>query len=333
MTLAGFPSNVSALPPRAYDTCLPDSSCVEAVEVDKSAGWASINIISAAGVSALEVSIDDHPMWIYAVDGRHIEPVQTDAVTVFNGDRYAAMIKLDQPIGRYTIRVANTGLNQVISSTAILSYKGATGDQVISNPSINYAGVNTSASVRLFSDVAIKPFPASPPAQTVDATHFLSIDHVGAAWKWTLNGKDMYPMALDTIQTPILFDPTATFPSNISNVIMSTTLGQWVDIVVAVNSPSLQPPHPLHRHSTKAYFIGSGVGLFNYSSVAEAMQVIPESFNLVDPELRDGFTTIPNAAGPTWIAIRYQVTNPGVFPFHCRKCQNSLHPGDKICPN
>ena len=292
---------------------------MEVIEVDKSDGWASINIISAASICALEVSIDDHPMWIYEVDGRHINPVLTDAVTVFNGNRYSAMIKLDQPIGEYTIRVANTGANQLISSTAILKYKGASGGSVAMNPYINYAGVNTSASVRLFSDTSIIPFPPEPPSQTADSTFILSINHAGAAWKWTLNGADMYPMNADTLQTPVLFDPTAHFPPSISNVTMATKNGQWVDLIVLIDAPSLQPPHPLHRHSTKAYIIGSGVGVFNYSTVAEAMKEIPESFNLVDPQLRDGFTTIPNAAGPTWMVVRYQVTNPGVFLFHCRK--------------
>jgi len=320
VALAGFPGNTSGLPPRAYDTCLASNGQVEIIEVDKSDGWASISIIGATGICALEISIDDHPMWIYEVDGRHINPVLTDAVTVFNGNRYSAMIKLDQPIGQYTIRVANTGLNQLISSTAILKYKGASGNNVISNPYINYAGINTSASVLLFSDSSIKPFPPSPPSQTADNTLFLSINHVGAASKWTLNGKDMYPMSADTLKIPVLFDPTAQFPSNISDLIMTTKMGQWVDIIVLIDAPSLQPPHPLHRHSTKAYIIGSGIGLFNYSTVAEAIQEIPENFNLVDPELRDGFTTIPNAEGPTWLAVRYQVTNPGVFLFHCRKC-------------
>lgn len=308
------------LPPRAYETCLPDNSSVEVIEVDKQAGWASINVISAAGINALEVSIDDHPMWVYAVDGKHIEPIQTDAFTVYNGDRYAVMIKLDQPIGRYTIRVATNGLNQIVSSTAILSYKGAVGNQVISNPSINYAGANTSASVRLFNEAAIKSFPPSPPPQTANATHFLEIDHAGAAWEWTLNGQDAYPMDVDILQNPILFDPNGPFPANISVIIARTTLDQVVDIVIKVSATSLQPPHAIHRHGTKAYLLGSGNGPFNYSNVAEAASAMPGSINLVDPPLRDGFPTLPDVAGPTWTVLRYQVTNPGVFMLHCRKC-------------
>jgi FtsP/CotA-like multicopper oxidase with cupredoxin domain len=316
--LAGFQSNLSALPARAYDECLADGSQIEIIEVDQANGWASINIISAAGISNAEISIDDHPMWIYEVDGRHIQPVVTDAISVFNGARYAAMIKLDKPVGSYIIRVANNGLNQMVSSIAVLRYKGAT-SALISNPSINYAGAITSASVRVFDETTIKPFPAIAPAQTADATYILSIDHDGAAWKWTLNGKDMYPMDIDTLQEPILFDPKQGLSPEITNLMINTTMGQWVDLIILVNAPSIQPPHPLHKHSTKAYRIGAGIGQFNYKSVAEAMQSIPGNFNLIDPPFRDGFQTIPNGQGPTWLAVRYQVTNPGVFLFHCRK--------------
>ena len=32
---------------------------------------------------------------------------------------------------------------------------------------------------------------------------------------------------------------------------------------------------------------------------------------------RDGFTTIPAQGNSSWLALRYQVTNPGAFLFHC----------------
>ena len=57
---------------------------------------------------------------------------------------------------------------------------------------------------------------------------------------------------------------------------------------------------------------GLGVGEFNYTDVAEAMQYIPEAFNLGNPPYRDGFYTLPIQGASTWMAIRYKVENPGV---------------------
>jgi FtsP/CotA-like multicopper oxidase with cupredoxin domain len=80
---------------------------------------------------------------------------------------------------------------------------------------------------------------------------------------------------------------------------------------------ALQPPHPIHKHSNKFFVIGQGEGKWKYSSIAEAMHYIPQSFNFETPQIRDTFATPPAATGPTWLAIRYHVVNPGAFLLHC----------------
>ena len=310
-----FTHDFNKLPPTAFDICQPSTGGTEVIEVDAKDGWASINLISAASINVYTFSIDEHPMWIYEVDGRHIEPRLVDAVTIENGNRYSAMVKLDKTPGEYTIRVANAGLNQLISGFATFAYKGSN-QKFDSTPFINYAAVNTTPSVVIFDDTTIKPFPPTRPAPTSDVTYHLMIDQFGAPWKWTLSGKESFGLDLEN-QTPLLFDPTSPEAKN-QNLTITTKMGQWVDIIVQVAFP-LQPPHALHKHSNKAYIIGAGVGAFNWSTVAEAMQEIPQFFNLENPPFRDGFTTIPTLTEPTWIAIRYLVENPGCFLFHCRK--------------
>jgi len=315
-----FPHDFSLIPPTAFDVCVPSQGPTEIIEVDAADGWVSINIISTASINNLEVSIDEHPMWIYAVDGRHIQPELVDAVNVPNGNRYAALVKLDKPAGDYTIRVATLGLNQLVSGFATLSYKGSKHNNT-SSPFINYAGANVTADVVFFDETKIVPFPPIAPAPTADATYFLMIDRFGASWKWTLSGKESYGLNLDD-EIPLLFDPTSAEALN-PNLTITTKMGQWVDIVVQVAFP-LQPPHPLHKHSNKAFIIGGGSGAFNWSTVAEAMQEVPQFFNLNNPPLRDGFTTAPTSTEVTWTVIRYQVVNPGAFLFHCRKSSLSI---------
>jgi hypothetical protein len=70
------------LTPEAFDDCTPSEGLNEIVTVDPKDGWASINIISSSGINTLEVSIDDHKLYVYAADGRYITPQVVDAVTV-----------------------------------------------------------------------------------------------------------------------------------------------------------------------------------------------------------------------------------------------------------
>lgn len=78
-----------------------------------------------------------------------------------------------------------------------------------------------------------------------------------------------------------------------------------------------QPPHPIHKHSNRYFVIGYGQGSFDYESVEEAMKYIPESFNFKNPQIRDTFPTPRSKKEPSWLAIRYQVVNPGAFLLHC----------------
>ena len=223
------------------------------------------------------------------------------------------MIKLDQPAADYVIRVATVGLNQVASGYATLSYAGSSGPAP-PNPTINYAGQNLTANFTPFSDAAIIPFSPITPSIDIAKTFLLEIKTFGAAYLWTLSGLESYSMNLEE-DTALLFNPTSPAAQD-SNLTITTTNGTWVDIVIQVLGP-IAPPHPIHKHSNKAFIIGQGVGPWNWSTVAEAAAVIPQNFNSVNPPLRDGFTTTPANGAPTWMAIRYQVVNPGAFLLHC----------------
>ena len=43
----------------------------------------------------------------------------------------------------------------------------------------------------------------------------------------------------------------------------------------------------------------------------------PQYFNLVNPPFRDVFNTRPMLQQTVWVVVRYQVVNPGPWPFHC----------------
>jgi FtsP/CotA-like multicopper oxidase with cupredoxin domain len=127
---------------------------------------------------------------------------------------------------------------------------------------------------------------------------------------------DSFPFSLNR-EEPLLFNPNELAKHDLSDLTIRNKNGSWVDIIVLPQAP-LQPPHPLHKHSNKFYVIGAGVGSWTFSSVAEAMEVMPHNFNLINPPIRDTYPTLPVLPGmDTWVVYRYQVVNPGAFLFHC----------------
>jgi FtsP/CotA-like multicopper oxidase with cupredoxin domain len=312
-----YPHNLSAIPPTVFSGCKSHQGPSEVFWVDPSHGYVSYDLISSAGVATMMFSIDEHKMIIYAVEGQYVEPVEVDAITLANGNRYSVMVKLDKPLGDYSVRLVNYGVNQVLNTTATFSYhtplaplpKKKNGP---SKPSIGITGSNTTAEAVILDESKIVPFPATVPSQDVAQTHILNIAHYHTSYRWTM-GNSSYPLALEQAQ-PLLYHPNSSVAH--SDLTVHTKNDTWVDLIFYVSSP-LQPPHPIHKHSNKYYVIGQGEGAWNYTSVAEAMEHIPESFNLKNPQYRDTFPTPHAATGPTWLAIRYHVINPGAFLLHC----------------
>ncbi|KAF1965686.1 Cupredoxin [Bimuria novae-zelandiae CBS 107.79] len=276
--------NISAIPPSVFDVCTPTQGYREVIKAPSSKKWMALNIISSAAIGTFAVSFDEHPIWVFAVDGHYIEPLQVEALILSNGERYSIFIQLDKPCSNYAIRIASLSLPQLISTTAVLSYEtaeppnGSYPGTVTSKPYINQAGVNMTADVVFF------------------------------------NQAEML-RKLANSDSPLLYqDPHAI---NIgANLTIATKNNTWVDLIFQVKSLG-QPPHPIHKHSNKGFIIGQGEGNFTWNSVAEAASEIPENFTLALPPYRDGFITPATAIGPTWLAVRYHVVNPGAFLLHC----------------
>ncbi|PQE05161.1 Multicopper oxidase type 2 protein [Rutstroemia sp. NJR-2017a BVV2] len=291
-----------AVPPSLFDECTATDAKEEIINVDPLNGWASLNFIGSASVSALTVSINNHSLWVYEVDGLYIKPTKVDALTISNGGRYSCLIRLDKAPGNYSITVANSGFNQKIAGFASLSYSN--GDpSVTSAPSINYGGISTSTDIILFDEARIEMLTPSQPKGSPDQTYILTAGRIRKAWEWSLNGNNSYGLALEAMN-PFLWNPQSAVNSSL---VIATKNNTWVDIIFSMsgNISVLQPSHPLHKHSNRVYVLGSGTGTFEWTSVAEASKDIPESFNLISPPMRDTFVTPPAYKGQSWLAIRY----------------------------
>ena len=316
-----FWHNQSAIPDSVFSGCTPSAGPEEVVTVSSSAHYASFDVSNAANTVTPAFSIDEHPMWVYAVDGRYVEPALVDAIYITNGARYSVLVKLDNDPGDYTIRYSDYSQIQIINATAVLHYDDPFPRRnKQSTPSITITGANTTAdTVILDDDFKIVPFPVETPSSDVANTFVLSLEQYHASYIWTL-GNTTFSMELEN-SSPALFD-ISNAPEGVN---VQTKNGTWVDIVLNVVTAG-QPTHPIHKHSNKFFVIGQGQGAWNYSSVAEAIQHTPESFNLKTPQIRDTFNSPPSPTGPAWLVIRYQVINPGPFLIHCH-IQDHLNGG------
>ncbi|KAJ6155450.1 Multicopper oxidase type 2 [Penicillium chermesinum] len=311
------PTDESKIPGGLNAGCSPTNGYHEIIEVDPNVGWVSFKFISAASLKALMFSIDEHPMYIYEVDGSYVEPILAESASIYNGERYAAMVKLDKPWKDYTIRIPDTQGDQVISGFATMRYKGSSNTDP-SLPYIDYGGRNTSASVTALDNKAIRPYPAETIPTAADQLVNLTIGRSGSSFTWTTSGGPLYDMMANW-DDPILYDLNARNDLD-PQVTIQTKNGTWVDLLLQLgdlpNTPHIQAPHVMHKHSNKAYILGVGEGFFNWTSTAEAIAEQPDLFHLDNPQKRDTFVT-NGPTGPTWMIIRYQVVNPGPFLFHC----------------
>lgn len=470
--------------PDTITQCSPTETDLHDFKVDPTKQFANIHLMSASSILAPVVSLDEHDMWVYAIDGRYIEPYKVQAIQIYNGDRYSVMIPLTKGNGTYTLRANHLGFNQLIGGFASVTYEAGSGatcaahgggsdddgsnhgprpggygglggphsqyphgnpngnggtqgldcgipgwktnkpyvkrpdkepekaptkplpdvptsydwqgpmpgpDEPVKAPAyenkppkshvspninstnsspeptapqkgssstctseatksaqsyvrradqfrstswkrqsassasapwITYGGFPTSADVVQLNDSLIIPFPNVPPAQEVSATHIFSMSRTTAPWLWKVGGES-YPSKPEEYaeDEPLLYFPTGTNANN-NNLVIRTQNDTWVDLIFTVPD-TFGPPHPMHKHSNKAYVIGRGIGNFTWNSVAEAAAAQPQNFNFVNPPLRDGYTTAPSAGQPVWLAIRYHVVNPGAFLLHCHQ-QNHL---------
>ena len=305
----------SLVPPHIQSGCEPSTGASEVIEVDGASKWVSLNFISASTLKTIIFQVDEHKMWVYEVDGQYIEPRLVDTVNMYAGERYSVMIRLDKKPGDYTIRIADNGLSQIISTLATMRYKNGT-DIGPTTGYIDYGGQPLNSGVVALNRSHLPPFPNIAPSPTADAEHLLLLSRFNASFLYTVTGKAMYPMDREKL-LPYLYAPDSP-DANDTDLVVRTINGTWVDLILQVGHLKQEPqafPHMMHKHSSRTWQIGAGVGIWNYSSVAQAIKAQPSSFNLVDPNYRDTFTT--SFDGPSWIVLRYQVTNPGPWMFHC----------------
>jgi FtsP/CotA-like multicopper oxidase with cupredoxin domain len=308
--------NLSAIPHDVFYDCSSTDTPEDVIKITKkkcdAEKWVMFDFIAALNINTIQVSIDELDLIVIAADANYIEPMSANSLLMANGQRYTALAKLDKP-KKYTLRISSVSAPQILFGTSTIDFQveGQEQDTTASVPYIDARGNNVTADVVFFDGATgVVPYPATPMPQDVDATYIVTMGMDGALNDWAYNVTSR-PASQDDLQ-PLLFSPAPGRQDN--HTITVPSEASWVDYVMQVGAG--QPPHPVHFHGRHFYVIGQGEGHFNWSTVAEANLAIPEAFNLVNPQLRDTFTT-PATTGEGWLALRRPSDNPGVWLIHC----------------
>ncbi|TRM69923.1 Cupredoxin [Schizophyllum amplum] len=355
-----FDGNISAMPEDMWKMC--DATGVDnplyTLEVNASNGsWASVGIVNTGGLWELAFSIDEHPLYVYAIDGQYVNTTKAfNILSVPSGVRYQAMIKLDKDAGSaYTIRAAANVVPQVLTGYGILQYTPrmvTNSPNTFSSPadgypalppstaSMDYTGKpNTSsgAATELDPWTDAPPFPAIPPLTEEDGNITLVVldmsranattwaaNHTGLAGVlYEDNDPLLWPAMWQAAQEAIEEGTGSLAGSALINATSITFLPNDTIVDIVIKVPEDHPPHPMHKHFNRFWVVGQGMGEWNFSSVAEAAAAMPESFNLVNPPVRDSYNTPVSGKIGSWLALRYRTVNPGANIIHCHITQHN----------
>ncbi|KAH7344188.1 multicopper oxidase-domain-containing protein [Rhizoctonia solani] len=314
LTKKGCPDLVS---PAMWTECTNSNTSFEVFSVKQSDGWVAFNLLNSGALWDLRVSIDSHKMYFFAADGQYTKVQVATSILIPIGERYQFFVKLDQIPGDYRIRTAAVVLPQLITGYSILHYADKTGAGLVEmktlpaskKPWIDYAGNIINGGTDLV-QANLSPFPANaPPKGKADVTLKLDVTRT-SEFGWVLNGKTWTPPP-DNF-TPLLFQPNQ-ISSLDPDVYFSYPNGSVVDIIftVTAGNPAMHPPHPMHKHGVKAWFLGSGEGKFPYGSIKEAVDAGYKGININNPPYRDDFVTPVAITGQAWAAVRFRAVDPG----------------------
>ncbi|EON65842.1 hypothetical protein W97_05084 [Coniosporium apollinis CBS 100218] len=302
--------NLTSLPP---ETCTNTTSSLLTIPANYSQGWLALNLVNAASVSRMSVSVDAHSMFVYAADGLFVALQEVKVLHISIGQRYSVMIKLNQQPGDYFLRFASYPLGdmqQVIEGQAIVSYNvEATNDTNLSNVRFDEAStwMLTNGSAKLNAselDVTLlAAFDGNiPPSTPADTTLSFMINQTDIV-TWVVDGSPYLEP-----ERPILYG-NASDGWN-ANTTYHLPSNSTVDIIMNIANDSLDMGHPMHLHGHKFWHLGSGNGTFPYDSLLDAPQSL---INLRNPPYRDTIDLPPSG----WAVIRYVTDNPGAWLFHC----------------
>ncbi|KAI0018816.1 multicopper oxidase [Xylariomycetidae sp. FL0641] len=260
-----------------------------------------LRFINSGSEGTERISIDEHNMTVIANDFVEIEPYETQVVTLGVGQRVDVVVHADgAPGSAYWLRsnLTSCSLAKQPIALAAIYYEDADTDDVPTSQAWDVPDPGTCANDDLALTVPYYPIELPEPSwtQNMDIAVFKN-ESGNTLWSFGgVSGRVDYndPTLLQAKAGDLNFDPEA----NVMN------FGTNSSIRFIVNNPT-PAPHPIHAHGLNMYILSAGAGNFNGS---DADLVRPANPMRRDVQMVQGFGHI---------VVQMDVTNPGVWPFHC----------------
>ncbi|XP_053649062.1 uncharacterized protein [Cherax quadricarinatus] len=248
-----------------------------------------LRLINAGSLNCpLVVSVDNHTLTIIATDGEKIVPFTTNSLVIYSGERFDVVLKADQPVGNYWIRV--NGLidceqNKCVQG-AVLRYDGAPDNLpsaqlsfdsnyppgVVVNP-LNSGG----ASEEEVTLVELDAFKPSILKEKVDKQFFLAFNfnrinnsllyhsglypYNGVTKEWHINSPQVNnlsfkaplspPLSQPMVQQPFCYygeEPPCDGDYCSCTYVLEVALGETVEMVLVDEGTIGDENHPFHLH-------------------------------------------------------------------------------------
>lgn len=279
-------------------------------------------VIHTGSHALLRLSIDRHPLVVIEADDAAIQPVQTNELPLWPGQRYSVVITLDKGnVGdSFFIRAVNAAAcivpYQHVEGRAVLQYTNYWGSTWYGNPNPvdQRWGDLKDPKKELCHDFdhyhTVAPLiNTPPPAERIGFTIWNSafgvfkspngVPFIG----FGLNGTSY----TNYINVPLLKQIQEGRELDKEHV-PSITWNEYgaYDLVLNQHDPS-PLAHPFHLHGRPFYVMARGEGALTQDTVPSVQ------LNTVNPPRRD----VLSIAGSSWAIIRVVTDTPGVWPLHC----------------
>ncbi|CAG8734954.1 6272_t:CDS:2, partial [Cetraspora pellucida] len=289
-------------------TCNPNNKI--ATYVVKSGKKYRFRLINMSTLTHFILSIDNHPLTLFEVDGELIKPVTLNTIPISIGQRYSVILNANKRVDSYQIRakmsictpINNRTINYDTALTynvmGILKYEGAKTKLPTSKDYI----YNVSEECRDIDPNTLKSYYIRKLPQTIIAR----INLIVSFGKIALTGKSV------ALINNSSFVPNFNYPTN----------QRIIEGVNPYNLPQYDNAYVYECNTTKCddaavelYIINNNTDPHPFHLVFQTGLEIPHksNFNLIDPSYRDVVTVLANST----TVIRYLANNPGVWSFHC----------------
>lgn len=303
--------------------------------------WQYLNVLNAGGQFAKAFSIDDHELYIIAVDGVFTQPVLTHQIIIPVGSRITVVFETKKESHEdrsrpFAIRFASTSTPQIIEGKALLVYgvEGSFQEQEIENfqstkmnNGVQFQDIDGELNdgryvLRWTQETA--PFDNSDKLKNkgaADHTFSLYLNRTGLVEFSMFRDGTKLPSGME-LSKPLLHSiyhmnksEALGFQSGIEHNIRP---GETYDIIINNNR---KVSHPIHLHGHLFHLVSySPNENFPYSSVHEAAQDNYKNLKLQDPALLDVAFIPPGGHA----ILRVLANNPGAWLIHCHNLSHLL---------